>query len=288
MLAWLDGAGPRYWPLALAPALAGSGAAARMHGFAAGRAALALVVALALLVGVTLANDAADGVRGTDEFRFAPPRLVGGGTARPGTVRAVALAAFAVAAVAGVALAWLAGWWLLAPGLVTVAAGWCYASGPWPYARHGLGPPAVALLPGVFGTLATAYTQAGRVDAVTVLSGVGVGLVGAAVLMVADLHDLPGDEETGKRTLAVLLGEARSRAGYLVLLAAGYLVLVPVGVLCPWGLLGLASAVLLVAPVRTVLATATGRMLRPAVRDTSLALLHYAALLAFGLGLAAR
>ncbi len=141
---WLAGARPRTLPAALAPVLAGTGVAAYVDGAVWWKAALALVVSLALQVGVNYANDYSDGVRGTDDDRVGPMRLVGSGAAAPGAVKTAAFVAFSVAAVAGLVLAATTAWWLVAVGLACIVAAWFYTGGtrPYGYARarrgHGL------------------------------------------------------------------------------------------------------------------------------------------------------
>src|SRR4051795_4833352 len=130
---WVEGARPRTLPAALSPVLIGCGAAAAADGFVLGRAVLALVVALALQVGVNYANDYSDGVRGTDAVRVGPMRLVGSGVATPHAVKRAAFLAFGVAAVAGLVLAATTAWWLVAVGLLCVLAAWFYTGGPQPY-----------------------------------------------------------------------------------------------------------------------------------------------------------
>src|SRR5205823_3655013 len=136
---WLAGARPRTLPAAIVPVLAGSAVAAGYGRFSAWRAVLALFVALALQVGVNYANDYSDGVRGTDENRTGPVRLVAGGLAPPRQVLAAAAGCLAAACVAGLVLAAAAGWWLIAPGAAAVAAAWYYTGGRRPYGYHGLG-----------------------------------------------------------------------------------------------------------------------------------------------------
>ena len=130
---WVAGARPRTLPAAVVPVVVGSGVAAGYDKFSAWRAALALLVALALQIGVNYANDYSDGVRGTDEVRVGPVRLVASGLAKPRQVLAAALISFAVAGVAGLALAAVTSWWLLLVGAAAVAAAWFYTGGSRPY-----------------------------------------------------------------------------------------------------------------------------------------------------------
>jgi len=282
---WVEGARPRTLPAAVAPVAAGTGAAAAVDGFAAGRALLALVVALALQVGVNYANDYSDGVRGTDADRVGPLRLVGSGVASPAAVKVAALASFAVAALAGLALAALTTWWLLLVGVAALLAAWFYTGGRSPYGYRGLGEVSVFLFFGLVATVGTTYVQAQEVTTASVLAGVGCGALACAVLVANNLRDRPRDEVAGKRTLAVRLGDARTRRLYAGLILMPYVaaaLLVPVS---PWVVLTFATAVLLVAPARAVAGGAAGPALVPVLKATGVGLLAYGALLGLGLSL---
>jgi 1,4-dihydroxy-2-naphthoate polyprenyltransferase len=281
---WLAGARPRTLPAALAPVAVGTGAAAALGSALPGRAALALVVALALQVGVNYANDYSDGVRGTDADRVGPLRLTGSGVAAPGAVLRAAVGAFAVACVAGLALLALSGaWWLAAVGAVMLVAAWTYTGGPRPYGYRGLGEVSVFVFFGLVAVLGTTYTQAGRVTWAVVAAATGVGLLACALLVVNNLRDIPTDARANKHTLAVRLGDRRTRHLY-VLLVVGALVLVAViATWRPWALMALGSAVLAASPVRTVRSGVSGGALVPVLRDTGRLQLVYGLLLAGGL-----
>jgi 1,4-dihydroxy-2-naphthoate octaprenyltransferase len=190
------------------------------------RAALCLVVALALQIGVNFANDYSDGVRGSDRGREGPVRLVASGAASPGAVRAAAFACFGVAAAAGLGLTWVTGeWWLLAVGAAAIAAAWFYTGGKRPYGYMALGEVGVFVFFGPVAVLGTCYTQHLAVDWRVAVASVGVGLLACAILMANNLRDVGPDKAAGKVTLAVKLGEPRARALYawemwLALLAA--------------------------------------------------------------------
>jgi 1,4-dihydroxy-2-naphthoate octaprenyltransferase len=250
------------------------------------RAVLALLLALALQVGVNYANDYSDGVRGTDDDRVGPLRLTGSGLAAPAAVRGAALASFAVAGALGTVLVALTGqWWLLAVGGAAVAAAWFYTGGPRPYGYAGLGELFVFVFFGLVAVLGTTYTQAGRIDRQAVAAAVGVGVLACALLVVNNLRDVPTDAVTGKRTLAVRLGVARTRLLYAALVAVAYAAAVVAAVGRPWALLALASLPLAVAPVRAVRSGAAGPALLPVLRDTGRLELGYALALAVGLAL---
>ncbi|MEO6822214.1 MAG: 1,4-dihydroxy-2-naphthoate polyprenyltransferase [Candidatus Nanopelagicales bacterium] len=293
---WVQGARPRTLPAALAPVLVGTAVAAYEQHAIAGRAVLALVVSLALQVGVNYANDYSDGIRGTDEVRVGPVRLVGQRLAAPRAVRAAALAAFAVAALAGLALVALTqAWWLLAVGAGAVVAAWTYTGGPRPYGYAGLGELFVFVFFGVVAVVGTTYVQTGALSALAVTLSIGVGLLTVAILVANNLRDIPGDTAHGKRTMAVRLGDARTRWWYQLCLLGGYLTALVVGLLGLTGgdawpagaLLALASAPLLIPLVRTVRSGATGRALVPVLAGTGRLLLAYSLTLSAGLLLCA-
>ena len=156
---WVAGARPRTLPAAIVPVVVGTGVAIGYHRFSAWRAVLALVVALALQIGVNYANDYSDGIRGTDEVRVGPVRLVAGRLATPRHVLIAALASFAVAGAAGLVLAAVTSWWLLLVGLAAVAAAWFYTGGSRPYGYRALGEVSVFVFFGLVAVVGTAYVQ---------------------------------------------------------------------------------------------------------------------------------
>ena len=282
---WLAGARPRTLPAALAPVLVGSGTAAALDGFRLVPALLALLVALALQVGVNYANDYSDGRRGTDAERVGPMRLVGSGAATPRQVLTAALASFAVAGVAGLALAALSSWWLLAVGAVCIAAAWTYTGGPLPYGYRALGEVFVFVFFGLVAVVGTTYVQTGTLPGLAFAVSVPIGLLIVAILVVNNLRDIEGDARVGKRTLAVLLGDRTTRVAFAALLVVPFLVIAAVGIFRPWALLALAAAPLAAAPVRTVLSGARGPALIAALASTGLLTLVTGVLLGLGLAL---
>src|SRR3954453_7028557 len=268
---WVEGARPRTLPAAIAPVLAGTGVAAYQDSFVWWKALLALVVALALQVAVNYANDYSDGLRGTDAVRVGPLRLVGSGAASPGAVRRAAFLAFAVAGVAGVVLAAMTSWWLVAVGLVAMLAAWGYTGGPRPYGYAGLGELFVFVFFGLVAVCGTTYVQVGRVTGVSVVCAVAIGLLACALLVANNLRDVPTDTVAGKNTLAVRLGDARTRALYVILLALSALTII-VGASLPawWALLGLTGLLLIIPAVRIVMSSGRGPTLIAVLKATGL------------------
>jgi 1,4-dihydroxy-2-naphthoate octaprenyltransferase len=283
---WIEGARPRTLPNAVAPVLAGVGAAAALDAFSWWRSLLALLVALALIIGVNFANDYSDGIRGTDENRVGPLRLVGSGTAKPKAVLAAALTSLGIAGVVGLVLVAVTGyWWLLAMGAVCILGAWFYTGGKKPYGYYGFGEIAVFVFFGLASVLGTVYVQAGRISWEALGCAIAVGCFSTGVLTANNLRDIPTDVESGKRTLATRLGDSGTRWLYLALVTVPFAVSVLLGIRHPILLVGLLCAPLLINSVKAVAGKKVGRELIPALRDTGLAMLAWAVLTGVGLAL---
>ncbi len=283
---WLAGTRPRTLPAAVVPVLIGSGVAAGYGKFSLWRAALALVVALALQVGVNFANDYSDGIRGSDaaERRVGPVRLVGSGLASPGRVKLAAFGCFLVACCAGLGLAAVTSWWLLLAGALAVLAAWFYTGGSRPYGYRGLGELSVFVFFGVAAVAGTAYVQMGRLSWLGLAASVPAGLLSCALLMVNNLRDIRSDTESGKRTLAVRIGDARSRLVYLLFVLVPFALGALIAVARPFALLMLLALPLTLAPVRAVRGGASGPALIATLGQTGRLQLAFG--LAFTVGLA--
>jgi 1,4-dihydroxy-2-naphthoate octaprenyltransferase len=248
---WVAGARPRTLGAAIAPVLVGTAAA---HGdgieVSWGRAALALVVAVALQVGVNYANDYSDGVRGTDAERRGPVRITASQLAAPATVRRAAMLAFGVAALAGLALAIIVTPWLLLVGAAAIAAAWLYTGGPAPYGYHGLGELMVLVFFGLVATGGSAFVQAERVPATAWWGAFVVGLLACAILLANNVRDIDTDTAARKRTLAVRLGATRARLAYVGCLVLAYACVVGAASTAPWALLALGATPLAVVLAR--------------------------------------
>ncbi len=284
---WVAGARPRTLPAAVAPVLLGTAAAHDVGRADLGYALLALLVALALQVGVNYANDYSDGIRGTDATRVGPVRLVGQELAAPPAVKAAAFACFGVAAVVGLALVALSqAWWLLLLGALAILAAWRYTGGDNPYGYRGLGELYVFVFFGLLATLGTLYTQAGRLTWFGLAGAVGVGALASAILVANNLRDIPTDEQTGKHTLAVRLGDRRTRLLYAGLVGAAYLAVLVMGVIEPWALLGLLTVPVAGRLLTRVRSGATGPALIPVLAGTGMLEVGYAALVTLGVAVA--
>jgi 1,4-dihydroxy-2-naphthoate octaprenyltransferase len=248
------------------------------------RALLAAIVALALQVGVNFANDYSDGIRGTDRVRTGPQRLVASGLATPAAVLRAAILSFGVAAAAGIALSLQVDAWLIAVGFAAIAAAWFYTGGSKPYGYNGLGEVFCFIFFGLVGTLGSTYVQHGSFSIVSALASLAVGSLTTALLVVNNLRDIPGDAATGKRTLAVKMGDEATRKLYLALLAAAALATLAVVVLHPWALVAFVAAAIAIRPVQTIRSGATGRALVPVLIDTGRLELVFGILFAAGVG----
>ena len=281
---WISGARPRTLPNAVAPVAAGTGAAAWLGSAVWWKALLALAVALAFVVGVNYANDYSDGIRGTDDDRAGPLRLVGSRLAAPRAVLTAAVASLSIGAAAGLVLALSSAPWLIAVGAGCVAGAWLYTGGSRPYGYAGFGEVAVFVFFGLVAVLGTQYTQALRIDWVGVCLAVAVGALSCAVLVANNLRDIPTDRVAGKMTLAVRLGDGRTRTLYLSLLAVAVVVTLALLRATPWcaaGFIAVAPALRAAGPVRT---GKTGRDLIPVLRDTGLTMLVWSVAVAVALG----
>ncbi|MEO6789954.1 MAG: 1,4-dihydroxy-2-naphthoate polyprenyltransferase [Ornithinibacter sp.] len=283
---WVAGARPRTLPAAVAPVLLGSAAAHLLGAADLALAILALLVSLALQVGVNYANDYSDGIRGTDEARVGPVRLVGQRLAQPGNVKLAAFASFGAAGLAGLALVGLSQAWIMLPlGVLAVLAAWRYTGGDNPYGYRGLGEVYVFVFFGLMATLGTLYTQALTLSWFGLAAAVGVGAIASAILVANNLRDIPTDIEHGKQTLAVRLGDRRTRLLYLALVVVSVLALVVMAVWSPWALLGLLAVPVGVRSVRLVLGSTTGRDLVPVLAATGLYEVAYAVLVTMGVAI---
>jgi len=282
---WIEGARPRTLPAAIAPVLVGTGAAAYLDGFVWWKALLALGVALALQIGVNYANDYSDGIRGTDENRVGPLRLVGSKVATPGQVKTAAFTCFGVGAVLGIVLCATSNWWLLVAGVASLLGAWFYTGGKKPYGYRALGEVSVFVFFGLVAVLGTTYVQAETLSWTAVAGAVSIGSIACALLVANNLRDIPTDTVTGKRTLAVVLGAARSRWLYTALVSLAFLLAAVSVIATPWTLLAFIAVPLAIRSTRVILSDAVGPALIPVLKNTGLTELLYAIGLAIGLAL---
>ncbi len=245
---WVAGARPRTLPAAIAPVVVATSLADKESNTIA--ALLALVVSLALQIGVNYANDYSDGIRGTDNDRIGPLRITASGLATPSQVKNAAFISFGVAAIAGLLLAINSSWWLIAVGALSIAAAWGYTGGKNPYGYMGLGELFVFIFFGLVATIGSFYVQTDRITGESVLAGVIVGFLACAILVINNIRDRAKDEVVGKRTLAVRLGDKRSRVLYTALVTLPYLLTAGFG--SPWTMLTLTTLPLTVSILKVL------------------------------------
>ncbi len=282
---WISGARLRTLPAAIAPVIVGTSLVAPNPIWS--NALLALLVALSLQIGVNFSNDYSDGIRGTDTDRVGPMRLVGSGVAKPEHVLAAALTFFALAGLVGLILALRTSLWLILVGALSILAAWGYTGGKRPYGYRALGEISVFLFFGVVAVLGTFYVQSGEITALSIVASIPVGAQACAILVLNNLRDRNKDSESGKRTLAVLMGEKGTRIFFAVLMLGSN----TVGILtafdrvwCAFTALLLPIALYLAA---TVIKGAGGRDLISLLQRTALFQLLFAALYAVGFILSA-
>jgi 1,4-dihydroxy-2-naphthoate octaprenyltransferase len=240
---WVLGSRPRTLPAAVVPVMVGA-ACASADSPVWWRVSLALLVSLALQVGVNYANDYSDGIKGTDADRVGPLRLVGSGVASASSVKKAAFIAFGVAGVAGLSLAFMTTFWLLLVGACAIVAAWTYTGGPRPYGYAGLGEVFVFVFFGVVATVGTQYVMSETFTVAGWVSSIAVGAYACALLVVNNLRDIRGDTEVGKRTLAVKMGDARTRQFFAVLVVLATASIVWVGVITqPFAMAGLVGVI---------------------------------------------
>lgn len=288
MRIWVEAARPRTLPASLAPVVVGTAAGASgIKHLDIGRFALVVVVALAVQIAVNYANDYFDGVRGVDTVqRAGPRRAVASGLISPRAMQLGIGAAMAVAGAAGLALAAMVSWWLLLVGAAAFVALLGYSGGPRPYASAGLGELFVFLFFGLVATLGSSYVQHGRLPATAWIAAVATGVLAVAILVVNNLRDVPTDAIAGKRTLAVRIGEARTRQLFVGAIGLGLALAVvgmPVAAKSAWPLLAILALPLAREPIAAVRGGGVGRALIPALGGTGKLELAVAVLLAAGL-----
>ena len=276
---WIIGARPRTLPAAVAPvavatALAASDASALP-------ALLALLVSLALQIGVNYANDYSDGIRGTDSDRVGPTRITASGLATPASVKRAAFISFAVAAVAGLALAAMTSWWLIAVGLAAILAAWGYTGGKNPYGYIGLGELFVFIFFGVVATVGTYFVHTEEITTDSLLISIPMGTFACALLAINNIRDRALDAPAGKKTLAVRLGDRKARGFFALLIALGYAA--TLALMNPWALLTLLTLPIAISLVRGVLGQAQGRELIPFLAKTGQLQLLFSILLSLAL-----
>lgn len=274
---WIQGARLRTLPLAIAPVVLGVSSAILAGAWNLGLALLALVVALALQIGVNFANDYSDGIRGTDDVRVGPARLTGSGRVKPELVKRAAWIAFALAGVAGVIVVVVSAQWeLLLIGAAAIAAAWFYTGGASPYGYRGLGEIVVFVFFGPVATVGTAWLLIGSIPVESWLTGSAAGFFASAVLLVNNIRDIDQDRLAHKRTLAVWLGPVASKVLLVVLLVLPYVIVGVLSLVFVWAPLVLLTGIITIVVIVIVLLSKTPKDLITALGVMSLNALVFA------------
>jgi 1,4-dihydroxy-2-naphthoate polyprenyltransferase len=281
---WIEGARLRTLPLAIAPIALGAGTASSLDRFDLALSLLALLVALALQIGVNFANDYSDGIRGTDENRVGPLRLTGSGSKKPEAVKFAAFAFFLLAALAGLGIVILTGYWfLVAVGLSAIVAAWFYTGGKNPYGYAGFGELAVFIFFGLVATVGTNFIQTGLIDPLAVLVGGAYGLYAAAVLMVNNIRDIETDKKSGKITLAVRMGKKLASRVFIFMIWMPVLLNLMLIFVYPATLLGMLNLLLVLPATLIALDGRSSKELITALKLTSFAGLGFGVFVGFGI-----
>lgn len=281
---WLAGARPKTLPAAVVPVLVGTAAVADER-FVLWRFVAAMVVAVALQVATNYANDYSDGIRGTDADRVGPLRLVGSGLVQPSAVKRAVFISFGVAGISGLLLSLAVSPWLLLVGVASIAAGWFYTGGSNPYGYLGLGEVFVFVFFGVVATVGSAFVQIGELDGLATVLSVPVGLFATALLVVNNLRDRQGDAASGKRTMAVRMGDRATRLLYALMVIGAFAIIVTTALATDrgWVLLAVLAVAAAVPALRLVLRGAEGTSLIAALESTGRTQLLAGILLSVGL-----
>ena len=276
---WIIGARPRTLPAAIAPVLVATAYAG--SNWEPIRALSALLVSLALQIGVNYANDYSDGIRGTDDSRIGPVRLTASGLASAKSVRAVALISFLFAALIGLTLAAATSWWIILVGALAINAAWGYTGGAKPYGYVGLGEISVFIFFGIVATVGSYYVQTEELNLQIFIVAIPMGSLACAILAINNLRDRAQDQIVGKKTLAVRLGERGARRLYIALLISAHLFALLT--LQPAVLLTLLAAPLTWKLARGVASGVSSAELIPYLAKTGKLQLVFAILFALGL-----
>jgi 1,4-dihydroxy-2-naphthoate octaprenyltransferase len=261
---WVLGARPRTLPAAIAPVVVASALAGSDFNWF--RAVLALKVAVWLQIGVNFANDYSDGIKGTDDDRVGPIRLVASGIATSKSVKRAAFISFAIACIAGAWLALLTSPLLIVIGAISIAAAWGYTGGKNPYGYKGLGDISVFIFFGVIATVGTFYVQTETITGLSFIVSIPMGALSCAILAVNNLRDRPKDQLAGKMTVAVRVGDINARYMYVSLLVVAHIA--AIATLIPTALLTLLLLPMSISISRQVLSGVSGKDLIPVLGRT--------------------
>jgi 1,4-dihydroxy-2-naphthoate octaprenyltransferase len=278
---WVLGARVRTLPAAIAPVVVASSLAGSEFNWS--RSVLALTVGIWLQIGVNFANDYSDGIKGTDDDRVGPIRLVASGLASANSVKRAALVSFLIASIAGLWLSLLTSFVLIPIGLICIAAAWGYTGGKNPYGYRGFGEISVFIFFGIVATVGSFYVQTEKITLMSFIVAIPMGALSCAILTVNNIRDLDKDKFAGKRTFAVRVGDSKARRIYVSLLILAHIA--AVATFIPATLLTLIATPLTFTLSKLVLSQASGASLIPALSRTGKLQLLFATLFAIALAI---
>ena len=278
---WVLGARVRTLPAAIAPVVVASSLAGSEFNWS--RSVLALTVGIWLQIGVNFANDYSDGIKGTDDDRVGPIRLVASGLASANSVKTAALVSFLIASIAGLWLSLLTSFVLIPIGLICIAAAWGYTGGKNPYGYRGFGEISVFIFFGIVATVGSFYVQTEKITLMSFIVAIPMGALSCAILTVNNIRDLDKDKFAGKRTFAVRVGDSKARRIYVSLLILAHIA--AVATFIPATLLTLIAAPLTFTLSKLVLSQASGASLIPVLGRTGKLQLLFATLFAIALAI---
>ncbi|MDA8081587.1 MAG: 1,4-dihydroxy-2-naphthoate polyprenyltransferase [Actinomycetota bacterium] len=282
---WVAGARPRTLPAAVVPVAVGTGVAVSAGSFRPLEAVLALGVSLSLQIASNYSNDYSDGIRGTDENRSGPVRLVASGLKSAKVVKRAAFGFFLLAGILGLILALMTSFWILAVGAAAILAGWFYTGGPKPYGYYGYGELFVFIFFGLVAVVGTAYVQIGHVNLAQFLVAIPVGISSVCLLVVNNLRDIPSDASSGKKTLAVRVGDRGTRLLYSVLVVLMFIFVALSWLYFRFGPFGLLAIPFSFQPLKSIRGGAKGKELIPALGTTGRMQLALAVFFSVGIAL---
>lgn len=281
---WLAGARPRTIPAAIAPVLVGTSLIHNdkrpvnlLNGLA------ALLVSLLLQIAVNFSNDYSDGIRGTDENRVGPLRLVASGLATAKQVKTAAYLCFVLASISGLFLAYRTSWWLIALGFICIIAAWTYTGGARPYGYFGFGEISVFIFFGVIATVGSYFVQSEKITWRSFLVSIPIGALSCAILAVNNLRDLPKDALANKKTLAVRIGDKNARRMFVGLIVLAHLTALLAIFITPWSIATIIFLPISVKISQNVMNGAKGPTLIPVLGKVGKLQLMIAATLAIAL-----
>jgi len=216
---WLLAARPKTLPAALAPVIAGTAVAFHEGGVHWISAVLAMVTALLLQIAANFANDALDFKRGADSAaRVGPDRITSSGLISVDAMLKATAIALLMATASGLFLAIRGGWPMFLIGIAAIVCAFAYTGGPFPLGYLGLGEIFVFVFFGLVGVAGTAYVQTRDLTGLALAVSIPIGALAVGILVINNLRDLRTDAQAGKRTIAVRLGDRRTRLEYKALL----------------------------------------------------------------------